>query len=311
MARLRRPLGCVDRTQGTLRFVLAGFVIALVTAAVAGAAPPPLRGRIVFVGTRSADGNGDIYVMNADGSGQTLIRDDPGSDNWPVWSPGGKRIAFVMNSVPTAPPMTSDLYVMNADGSDATQLTTGLRAELPAWSPNGSWIAFGCTGDICAIHPNGTGLHRLTHAPGQDATAPAWSPDGRQIAFAAMGGLYVMSANGSGRHRLLSKSGFATWSPNGKQIAFDSVLTSSGNVLTNNLWVMKANGSGQHRLLIGGAAPVWSPDGKWIAFTSPRGHSHYDHIWVIRPDGSDLTPLTSGQPPSNWGDSSPDWTPTP
>ena len=71
---------------------------------------------------------------------------------------------------------------------------------------------------------------------------------------------------------------------------------------------MNTNGSGWHRLLVGGASPAWSPDGKWIAFTSTRGPSHYSHIWVVRPGGSGLRQLTSGHPPSNWGDSSPDWT---
>ena len=49
--------------------------------------------RLAFHSNR--DGNWNIYVMNADGTGQTRLTDDPAADSWPSWSPDGRRIAFI------------------------------------------------------------------------------------------------------------------------------------------------------------------------------------------------------------------------
>ena len=65
-------------------------------------------GRIAFDSLR--DGNGEIYVMNADGSGQTRLTDDPGFDGSPSWSPDGSRIAFQSFRDGDANP---EIYVMN------------------------------------------------------------------------------------------------------------------------------------------------------------------------------------------------------
>ena len=51
--------------------------------------------RIAFASTR--DGNREIYVMNADGSGVTRLTDNDADDGYPSWSPDGRRIAFDSN----------------------------------------------------------------------------------------------------------------------------------------------------------------------------------------------------------------------
>ena len=56
----------------------------------------------------------------------------------------------------------------------------------PAWSPNGTKIAFGSSRDtnpeIYVMDPNGSNIVRLTNNPAEDAQ-PAWSPDGQRLAF--------------------------------------------------------------------------------------------------------------------------------
>jgi Tol biopolymer transport system component len=76
---------------------------------------------------------GDIYMMNADGTGPiTRLTDSPGGNTSPVWSPNGKMIAFV-----SARDGKSEIYVMNADGSGQTNLTnTPNKYEgEPDWQP--------------------------------------------------------------------------------------------------------------------------------------------------------------------------------
>ena len=83
--------------------------------------------------------NGEIYVMNADGSEQTNISNNPAFDGYPHWSPDGKKIAFMTSR----DGINYEIYVMNADGTSQTRLTNNadLDAE-PSWSPDGTKIAF-------------------------------------------------------------------------------------------------------------------------------------------------------------------------
>ena len=86
-------------------------------------------GRIAFNSER--DGNTEVYVMNADGSGVTNLTTSPSIDGLPGWSPDGSRIAFVSNR-----DGDFEIYVMDADGSDLKQLTdnTFLDAGPDWWS---------------------------------------------------------------------------------------------------------------------------------------------------------------------------------
>lgn len=190
----------------------------------------PDRERIVF--HRDAD----IYVMNADGNGQTPLTNSPGTfDDYPTWSPDSQRIAFVSNR--------NSLYVMNADGSGLTRLTDS--GSRPSWSPDGTRIAFD---GIYVINTDGSNLIRLTDR----GYAPDWSPDGTRIAFVLDGIIYVMNADGSNQTRL-TDSGFQSpaWSPDGQQIVF-----SSSGADAETLYIIKADGSGLRRL-IEGFEPDW------------------------------------------------------
>jgi Tol biopolymer transport system component len=80
----------------------------------------PNGSKIAFQSTR--DGQPEIYVMNADGSGQTRLTNNPAWDTAPAWSPDGTKILFT--SLRDGP-MSPALYVMNADGSNQTRVTAG------------------------------------------------------------------------------------------------------------------------------------------------------------------------------------------
>ncbi|HEX6965867.1 MAG TPA: hypothetical protein VF166_08700 [Gemmatimonadaceae bacterium] len=141
----------------------------------------------------------DIWIMNADGTGQTMIQR---SGENPRWSPDGRRIVFDDSHA---------LFIMNADGSNAVQLheDPSMYSVEPAWSPDGTRIAFvgGTTGtsdEIYVVNADGSGVTALTQsAPGVVNDQPDWSPDGTRIAFRTNRDgddeIYVMSANGSGQ----------------------------------------------------------------------------------------------------------------
>ena len=158
-----------------------------------------------------------IYVLNADGSelrdltrklaGVRRFGAGPASD--PVWSPDGRKIAFVRLNT------RHGVYVINADGSAVRNLTPkprGAAYSAPTWSPDGRKIAFSSERDgnseIYLMNANGSGQRNLTLDPAYDGD-PGWSPDGRKITFVSNRDgrfeVYVMKADGSGQRRLTSQ----------------------------------------------------------------------------------------------------------
>lgn len=118
-------------------------------------------------------GKRGIYIVNTDGSVQQRLTDNPDRDQFPCWSPDGKKIAFVRY-------YGADIYVMNRDGSEQKNLTPTTRsAEFPCWSPNGEKIAFVSNRDgnkeIYIMNPDGSEQQNLTKNPAPDM-CPSWSP---------------------------------------------------------------------------------------------------------------------------------------
>src|SRR5207253_7651575 len=167
-------------------------------------------------------------------------------------------------------PTESRLYASKADGSAERALTgPGTMDYNPAWSQGGDWIAFTSeragSADLYRVHPDGTGLERLTDDPAFDDQA-AFSPDGRQLVF------------------VTTRSGGTA------DIWILDLQTRRPRALTS--------GPG------GDFRPSWSPDGEWIAFSSDRGdsapfaHGRWERlqradIYIIKPDGSGLQALTA------------------
>ena len=189
------------------------------------------------------------------------------------------------------------IRTMRADGFDSRVLTSTEGDWNPAWSPDGSRIAFDRNGagqlggaDIWVMKADGSGLQRLTSGTSFDAH-PTWSPDGKKIAFYRSGQIYAMNADGSGIIQLSSDGDNPKWSPVEPRIAFWSARTNRRAV-----YVMNADGSDQRSIThdsLDASNPSWSPDGQWIAFQGSNG------IYVARADGTSLQRIAySGQTPA-------------
>ena len=265
-------------------------------------------GRIAFESTR--DGNSEIYVMTADGSGQERLTFDPAPDLYPDWSPDAEKIVFASGDA-------SIIVVMKDNGDDRTPLTAVRQFAddiQPAWSPDGALdqIAFASNieggWNIWVMNDDGSNLIQRTFMHTEVDAHPSWSPDGKQIVLGSTvddnSDIYVMNADGSGRTRLTFDSSIdrlPAWSPDGTLIAF--VSDRDGD---DEIWVMEKNGNNQTPLTVNSDSdsnPDWSPDGGHIAFDSDRNGDR--EIYVMTFDGSDQVQRTS-TPGEN---SDPSWAP--
>ena len=253
--------------------------------------------RIAFSSRR--DGNNEIYVMNADGSGQTRLTDHEAYDVYPHWSPDGRRIGFISRGRTSGE--NNHIYVMNADGSGVTRLMdtqSGSYMPFISWSPDGQRIASSSSGsgsssdsgEIYVMNADGSGATRLTYNDARD-WGPRWSPDGRRIAFSSRTDgnpdTYVMNADGSGVTRLTDGGSlFVSWLSDSQRIAVSVRGGDWAGDLDGNyeIYVANADGSGVTRLTDNDAYDI--SRSRRIVFDW-----NYE-IYVVNADGSGVTRLT-------------------
>ncbi len=130
-----------------------------------------------FAFVSNENGNMEIYVVGADGTGLTNLTTHPAVDKRPRWSPDGSKIAFASDRAGGPP----EIYTMNADGSNPMQLTNNSAIDsFPSWSTDGSKIAFDGDRDgsrgIYVMNADGSNQKRISSTTYPIATFPVWSP---------------------------------------------------------------------------------------------------------------------------------------
>jgi TolB protein len=200
-----------------------------------------------------------------------------------------------------------------------TRNGTRVHDSSPAWSPDGSRIAFvrrydGRREAVFVMNADGGGKRRVTSYPGgRGLVALSWSPDGERIAFVRNESIWVVNAEGTAPRRLIRNAGLPAWSPDGSKILF--VGQRGGQGSSTEIWVANANGTGQRRLTHGDGAwnPAWSPDGRRIAFSQctelVEGDCPHARIVVVGADGRGLR-VVSRPSATEWTvDEKPAWSP--
>lgn len=179
--------------------------------------------------------------------------------------------------------------------------------ELPAWSPDGNYVAFNHFNPNADDNAHPFSLNLLNLETGERtliiegiALSPDWSPDGEWIAFSS-GDIFKIRPDGSELTRLTGQgmSFLPRWSPGGNTISYGR----SGSQDVVGLWFFHLPDSTYQRFGFGASPADWSPDGEKIVFGA---HNQFEdpvsastQIWISNIDGTSREQLTYNEYKAN------------
>ncbi len=201
-----------------------------------------------------------IWVMNQDGTGNLKLTDTESND-YPIWSRDGTRIAYTKR-IFEGNPTVIQIWGMDADGSNKEKLFTmpnnsdssdSLRIFEKSWSPDGNNILFEYNFDIWALNIKTKAVKQLTdnNDQGIGENSATWSPDGKKVTFVARksdkngtiieNGIATMNFDGTERKYILedknNKLGYIdhlSWNPDGNKIVFSVFNNSKSDIMVAN-----------------------------------------------------------------------------
>ncbi len=248
------------------------------------------NGKIVFASNR-ADGNRELYVVNADGTGEHRLTFNDLFERGAAWSSGGDRIAFAGR----APDGNWDIYTIDSSGGGLRRLTSDPeRDDNPRWTSDGRIVwqhgPFSCPCTAWIMNADGSGAAQLP-LPGNVLTADP-APHGQKIAYATDAGgswsIHVAELSGQGDKQVTTgPAAFGDfnprWAPSGNELSFLRDHTG----VDNDIYVVKASGQGLRQVTNTPGDPEywqsWSTDGNSIVYV---GGSDWHIRSVSLADGS-------------------------
>jgi len=260
----------------------------------------PRGQRIAFFSNRG--GTEDLFVINADGTGEKQLTHTPENETGLQWGAGGRQIVFSVftNDI-------SHLYAIDPDGKNRREIGS-IPGRGPMLSPDGKRVVY-MAGTWTATRLMVSALDGSNARQINDGTTIAWnnhwSPDGKRIAFTGRSdpkgelAVFVMNADGSERRQLThlaAEEGGAqwpVWSPNGRHLAIQ--VNSRLQKGTAHIWIVDV-ATGAARKLAGHSQPYldetpsWFADSKRVAFQSNR--TGRMEAWVMNADGSGQRQVT-------------------
>lgn len=213
------------------------------------------------------------------------------------------RIAYVTKSG-----QRHTLWVADSDGESAQSALVSPEPIIsPAWSPNGSqlaYVSFESRKPVIYSHEVATGKRRLLANFRGSNSAPAWSPDGSQLVatLSQSGGsqIYSIALNGGDPKRLTQSSSIDTepaFSPDGRSIYFVSDRGGSPQI-----YRMGSSGGNADRVTFTGSyniSPALSPDGRWLAYVSKVGGGFKLHVMELSSgSATSITDTSADESPS-------------
>jgi Tol biopolymer transport system component len=240
----------------------------------------PFQGRIVF--QSNFDGDNEIYLLTQ--KRVTKLTDNTWSDEFPVWSPDGTKIAYAAD-----PQGNYDIFVMSPDGTDIKAVSSSPADESePSWFPDGQSIVY--TRETKSMLRKDVSLYRISLATQKTVKViphysrinaiPNVSPEGSLITFTGkrtIGWDVAVYDLNSQEVRFLEaggKSCRARFSKDGHKLAY--VCSKADG--KGDIWIMNPDGSQKKRLTERNDTydyfPSWSPDGRHIVFNSSDQHDH-------------------------------------
>jgi eukaryotic-like serine/threonine-protein kinase len=262
----------------------------------------PDRSRIVFIRYKRNEGEGDLIVANADGSGEKILSKQTTRLRSPAWSPDGKSIAATEFIADQAGLSALDLFDAST-GEKQTFKKTDMILDSPVWLPDQSGILVVASSresnlnrDQIGIFSYPQGVYRPITNDTNSYPIISLSADGKTIATVQsqyVGTLETApyESSGAGKPVIISSrppTSWFGWTPDGKLLVEQE----------NGIFQMNADGSNRAPVLhddFPSFGPISCDHGRYVIFASAsRGGGNSINIWRADSSGGNLKQITTG-----------------